>query len=373
MPPLCIEYAKSARAMCANKQCAKNIDQGELRIGTAKMMQLAGNDATSFSYRHLCCFTKRQLVSLTSIDQLDGFDDLDTADQTHAEDLVKGKLEGKLELRGKLGRVGAAAPPSPTKKKKASPAKSAASDSDDGGGGGAGPPAKKKAKKDPLAPRQPKTALAYFKEHERASVKVDRPGLSVKEINEELKKRWFELSDDDGRKFRDLEKNDVKRYLEDKKAYDDAAAAALTAAAAAAAPAPAAPAQAAAPPPPALLPVPAAPAADTRPVCEYGAGCYRKNPQHFKDFRHPGSDPPAPTPPAVPMPVPAAAAAAVPVPATPDSPAMTPTPAFAAVTLPPAAGPSFPKCQWGSKCFRKHKAEHRSMYFHPDESDSESE
>ena len=363
MPPLRIEYAKSARALCANKQCAKNIDQGELRVGTAKMMQLAGNDATSFSYRHLCCFTKRQLVSLTSIDQLEGFDDLDAADQPHAEDLVKGTLEGRLELRGKLGRVGAAAPPSPTKKKKASPVKSAASDSDDDGGGGAGPPAKKKAKKDPLAPRQPKTALAYFKEHERASVKVDRPGLSVKEVNEELKKRWFDLSDDDGRKFRDLEKNDVKRYLEDKKAYDDAAAAALAAAAgaAAAAAAPPAPAGAAAgtlpPPPPAatatpaLLAVPAAPAADTRPVCEYGAGCYRKNPQHFKDFRHPGSDPPAPAPPAVP------AAAAVPVPATPDSPAMTPTPAFAAVTLPPAAGPSFPKCQWGSKCFRRNKAE----------------
>lgn len=28
---------------------------------------------------------------------------------------------------------------------------------------------------------------------------------------------------------------------------------------------------------------------DQRPVCKYGASCLRKNPQHFKDFRHPAS------------------------------------------------------------------------------------
>jgi len=26
---------------------------------------------------------------------------------------------------------------------------------------------------------------------------------------------------------------------------------------------------------------------DQRPMCRYGAGCYRKNPEHFKEFRHP--------------------------------------------------------------------------------------
>ena len=26
----------------------------------------------------------------------------------------------------------------------------------------------------------------------------------------------------------------------------------------------------------------------TKPLCEYGSKCYRKNPQHFKDFRHIG-------------------------------------------------------------------------------------
>jgi len=26
---------------------------------------------------------------------------------------------------------------------------------------------------------------------------------------------------------------------------------------------------------------------DTRPMCKYGVKCYRKNPEHFKQFRHP--------------------------------------------------------------------------------------
>ena len=28
----------------------------------------------------------------------------------------------------------------------------------------------------------------------------------------------------------------------------------------------------------------------TRPVCKYGASCYRKNPDHFKQFSHPGRE-----------------------------------------------------------------------------------
>lgn len=32
------------------------------------------------------------------------------------------------------------------------------------------------------------------------------------------------------------------------------------------------------------------PDADTRPWCQYGASCYRKNPVHFKEFRHPDRD-----------------------------------------------------------------------------------
>ena len=30
--------------------------------------------------------------------------------------------------------------------------------------------------------------------------------------------------------------------------------------------------------------------ADTRPVCKYGSKCYRKNPDHFKEFAHPHLD-----------------------------------------------------------------------------------
>lgn len=27
---------------------------------------------------------------------------------------------------------------------------------------------------------------------------------------------------------------------------------------------------------------------DDRPICKYGADCYRKNPAHFAEYRHPG-------------------------------------------------------------------------------------
>jgi hypothetical protein len=29
---------------------------------------------------------------------------------------------------------------------------------------------------------------------------------------------------------------------------------------------------------------------DIRPWCQYGVKCYRKNPVHFQEFRHPGRD-----------------------------------------------------------------------------------
>lgn len=27
---------------------------------------------------------------------------------------------------------------------------------------------------------------------------------------------------------------------------------------------------------------------DARPACKYGTKCYRKNPAHFEEYRHPG-------------------------------------------------------------------------------------
>ena len=27
---------------------------------------------------------------------------------------------------------------------------------------------------------------------------------------------------------------------------------------------------------------------NTRPLCKYGTACYRKNPAHFQEYRHPG-------------------------------------------------------------------------------------
>ena len=51
-------------------------------------------------------------------------------------------------------------------------------------------------------------------------------------------------------------------------------------------------------PPPQAASLPASRKA--KPVCEYGAKCYRKNPQHFIEYDHPGTKPPAPAPAAAP-------------------------------------------------------------------------
>jgi hypothetical protein len=49
--------------------------------------------------------------------------------------------------------------------------------------------------------------------------------------------------------------------------------------------------------------------ADPRPVCQYGLGCYRNNPTHFRDFAHPGHPKNVPhVAAAVPPPAPTAAA-----------------------------------------------------------------
>lgn len=67
--------------------------------------------------------------------------------------------------------------------------------------------------------------------------------------------------------------------------------------------------------------------ADARPVCKYGAKCYRSNADHLKQFQHPSS---------------------------------TPKPAKA----PEAESSSKPPCTFGSKCFRT-SATHLATYSHP--------
>eukprot|EP00759_Apiculatamorpha_spiralis_P017623 PhF_6_TR23781/c0_g1_i2/m.33270 len=112
MVQLRVEYAKSARSKCSFKQCSSPIDKGQVRIGTAKMMP--GADTPSYSWRHIGCFTSRQLKNTPSVDSIEGFDDLKPEDQAIVLKMVKGEFVGKG--KDALG-VSAPPPPPPAKKK----------------------------------------------------------------------------------------------------------------------------------------------------------------------------------------------------------------------------------------------------------------
>ncbi|KAG5490004.1 hypothetical protein JKF63_00123 [Porcisia hertigi] len=118
MPKLCVEYAKSGRAKCSNTACGKLICKGELRIGTEMMMALGDKEVESWKWRHLCCFTERQLSNAKAsgeIDALQGESDLAPADRKLMQEMREGKLVGDVSI---LGRIGDVAPTSPPKKGK---------------------------------------------------------------------------------------------------------------------------------------------------------------------------------------------------------------------------------------------------------------
>jgi hypothetical protein len=116
MPPLKVEYAKSGRSRCTLKECNKMIDKGQIRIGTGSMMP--GADELSFKWRHVCCFTKRQLASVASVDSIDGYDDLAEGDQALLRRLVKGELIGKMEFVASTAPPLSASPAAASPKKK---------------------------------------------------------------------------------------------------------------------------------------------------------------------------------------------------------------------------------------------------------------
>lgn len=107
MPPLKVEYAKSARSRCCLKECSKFIQKGELRVGTGVLMP--GMDEPSFKWRHVCCFTARQVKNAGgSVDNIDGYEALTEADQAVIQDMMKGKLVNNQSLIGRVsGPVGA--------------------------------------------------------------------------------------------------------------------------------------------------------------------------------------------------------------------------------------------------------------------------
>ena len=115
MPPLKVEYAKSGRSVCSLKECSKAIDKGCVRIGTGAMMP--GVDELRYKWRHLCCFTKRQLASVSSVDGISGFEDLTPDDQMLVRKMITGALIGDASAMSPSPTFVTTSPTSSPKKK----------------------------------------------------------------------------------------------------------------------------------------------------------------------------------------------------------------------------------------------------------------
>jgi hypothetical protein len=110
MPALRVENAKSSRSRCALKACAAFIQKGELRIGTGVLMP--GMEELSFKWRHLCCFTARQIKNMGgSVDNVDGYDDLTPPEQELVRQMLSGKLVGDKSIVGRGATEAASAAP----------------------------------------------------------------------------------------------------------------------------------------------------------------------------------------------------------------------------------------------------------------------
>jgi hypothetical protein len=240
MPPLKVEYAKTARARCQLKECGDFLAKGELRIGTGNLMP--GATELSYKFRHVPCFTKRQLANAPSVDHIEGYDDLMEEHQAVIRNMLKGAYAGDMSKRGVFVNPKMAEDASAKKPKKA---KAAARDvggddddeedvDDDGGAAAEASPAKKRR-------ALPKTrAGAAASLWAAAGIGMAAPGGAAG-ARRPRHEEGVDDEDDDGE------------------------------------------------------PVPgarAAAAADLLP-CPHGAACYRTNPEHFKEYSHPGRGAPA--------------------------------------------------------------------------------
>lgn len=106
MPQLRVEYAKSGRAKCSLTSCKKPIAKHEVRIGTVMTLPFGEEGVESVAYRHVCCFTARQLSNAkATLDDIEGYNDLAPADKALIDQMKKGELVGKTQLIGRVGDV----------------------------------------------------------------------------------------------------------------------------------------------------------------------------------------------------------------------------------------------------------------------------
>ncbi|KAG8347001.1 Poly(ADP ribose) polymerase and DNA Ligase Zn finger region Zinc finger (CX5CX6HX5H) motif [Trypanosoma vivax] len=112
MPQLRVEYAKSGRAKCSSTTCNMTIAKNEVRVGTAVLFPAAGNGGgeptLTYKWRHVCCFTDRQLKNALAeggMDSIEGLDDLAPTDRDLIAQMMRGELFERTDLIGRVGDV----------------------------------------------------------------------------------------------------------------------------------------------------------------------------------------------------------------------------------------------------------------------------
>lgn len=164
MPKLCVEYSKSGRAKCSNTSCGKKIEKHELRIGTEVIMPFSEEGVESWKWRHLCCFTERQISNARSsgdIDAIQGEGDLAPADKALVQNMREGRLVGDMSIVGRIGDVAHSAATEELKGKgsKAVKPKAKASGSANDGGLPTASTGEKRPRAPPRKPKMPNTKM----------------------------------------------------------------------------------------------------------------------------------------------------------------------------------------------------------------------
>lgn len=169
MPKLCVEYSKSGRAKCSLTSCGKKIEKNELRIGTEVVLPYSDDGVETWKWRHLCCFTERQLANArasNTLDDIQGEDELAPSDKALLQKMRDGLLVGDTAIIGRIGDVansrlatelkgkGAAAAAKPKPKAKKADAEGGDGAQPAAAGAGAASPGEKR----PRAPRKTKAA-----------------------------------------------------------------------------------------------------------------------------------------------------------------------------------------------------------------------
>jgi len=78
-----------------------------------------------------------------------------------------------------------------------------------------------KKKKDPDAPKRPKTAYLCYAVAVRSQVQKDNPEMKFVDITRKISEQWKALTADERKPYDDMAAKDKERYEKAKKAYEE--------------------------------------------------------------------------------------------------------------------------------------------------------